>query len=138
MYRTVHTFCTQAEYRELRSTLHKEIQLILGNPVSFLMEVAVNEAINNALKSNRDQKPVTLCIRVTNYDRLIIRIKDNGKGFNAQDALSSVTASPEAIFEEKLLEESGRGLSIIASASDKVYYNRKGNEVLMMKYIRTL
>lgn len=128
-------FRTEEEYWELRDNVQVDIQRILGDG-SFLMEVAINEAVNNALRSNRYEKPITLTLRVTQGGRLIIRIKDNGEGFNAHKVMKKICHSPNLAFEERLFAESGRGLSIMNAASDKLTYNRKGNEILLMKFIK--
>lgn len=127
-------FRTEEEYWEFRDTIQRDIRGILGDG-SFLMEVAINEAVNNALRSNRSEKPIILTLRVTPGKRLIIRVKDNGKGFNAIETLKEISYSPNLAFEERLNEESGRGLSIMNAASDKLFFNQKGNELLLMKFV---
>ncbi|WNS75413.1 ATP-binding protein [Bacillus sp. DTU_2020_1000418_1_SI_GHA_SEK_038] len=128
-------FRTEEEFWELRDSVQEDIQAILSEE-SFLMEIAINEAVNNALRSNGSEKPITLKVRVTPGKRLIVRVKDNGEGFNALEALKKISYSPNLAFEERLYEESGRGLSIMNAASDKLYFNQKGNEILLMKFVR--
>lgn len=135
MFETTYTFTTSEEYRTLRDRIQRDIQNILGENQSFLIDVAINEAVNNSLKYNLNKQQVTIYFRVTPGRRLIIRVKDQGTGFNAKKALTKISSSPEDFFEEKLFDESGRGLAIMKSASDKVFFNRIGNELLLMKYI---
>lgn len=135
MFETTYTFSTRDEYRMIRETIQRDIQSILGANQSFLIDVAINEAVNNALKSNLKKQPVTIYLRVTPGRRLIIRVKDQGDGFNANEVLTKFSSSQDEFFEDKLFDESGRGLAIMKSASDKMFYNRTGNELLLMKYI---
>lgn len=135
MYETTLTFRTQEDYRQIREVVQEDIRKIVGREYSFLVEVAINEAVNNALNSNKGHKPVTLYIRVTSGNRLIIRVKDQGDGFDASKALEKISDSDDYLFENKLFDESGRGLSIMKSVTDKVIYNRKGNEILLMKHL---
>lgn len=135
MFETFYAFSTREEYRKVRGRIQEDIQNILGAKQSFLIDVAINEAINNALNSNIHDQPITIYIRKTVGRRLIIRVKDQGSGFHAQEVLEKISASHDYLFEERLLDESGRGLSIIKSATDRMVYNRTGTELLLMKYI---
>lgn len=135
MFETFYAFSTREEYRKIRGRIQEDIQNILGAKQSFLIDVAINEAINNALNSNFHDQPITIYIRETVGRRLIIRVKDQGSGFHAQEVLEKISASHDYLFEERLLDESGRGLSIIKSATDRMVYNRTGTELLLMKYI---
>ena len=136
MYTLQLRFHTHEEFRQLRSLIKAVVQHIFGEKDSFLLEVAINEAVNNALCSTHSRKPIILSMRVTAGNRLVIRIKDLGAGFNVRKVLKEMTSSPELLFERNLSSESGRGLGIIRMAADKMIYNRKGNELLLMKYIK--
>ncbi|MFE8695882.1 ATP-binding protein [Cytobacillus sp. FJAT-53684] len=127
-------FKTQDEYRKLRGLIKNDIYKILGESDSFLMEIAINEAVNNALCSN-SMKLITINIRVSSGKRLIIRIKDQGKGFNVCKALKGIANGPELLLEKRLSSDSGRGIPLIKLATDKMFYNRVGNELLLMKRI---
>jgi serine/threonine-protein kinase RsbW len=128
-------FRTLEEFRPLRCLIKSHIHRILGENGSFLMDVAINEAVNNAIRSNDARNWIKISIRVTTGQRLIIRIKDQGKGFNARKVLKELSSSPDYLLEKKRFNESGRGLSIIKLATDKMFYNCNGNEVLLMKNI---
>ncbi|WP_102274966.1 ATP-binding protein [Cytobacillus massiliigabonensis] len=130
-------FRTHEEFCLLRSLIKADVQNIFGVNDSFLMEVAINEAVNNALCANHSMNPITLSLRIASGKRLIVRIKDAGEGFNVSKTLKEITSSPELLFEKNLTSECGRGLSIIKMATDKMIFNQKGNELLLMKYIRT-
>ncbi|ODA42255.1 PAS domain S-box protein [Desulfosporosinus sp. BG] len=99
-----------------------------------MLEVAINEAMNNGFYAGGRVKVKTRRIG----DKLIIRVKDYGPGFNTKEV---DTQSKENMYEEefdKLLEsESGRGVLLMKSFCDKVIYNAKGNEVLLIKNIKS-
>ncbi|MBP2239481.1 anti-sigma regulatory factor (Ser/Thr protein kinase) [Cytobacillus eiseniae] len=126
-------FRTIEEYCALRCAIKKDIQKILGEENSFFMEVAINEAVNNALRANDSKEVICFNLRVSANNRLIIRIKDHGEGFDVNKAWMELSNSD--LFEDRLFNESGRGLSIIHLAVDKMVFNKKGNELLLMKYI---
>lgn len=134
MFETLYTFSTKEEFRIIRERITRDFQEIPGLDNSFLMDVAINEAVNNALYSS-ENKTISIYIRVTISGRLIVRIKDQGAGFNGNDILEQIDSTNGCYFEERLLDESGRGLSIMKSVTDKIFYNHQGNELLLMKYL---
>lgn len=99
---------------------------------SLILEVAINEAVNNGYcVSGR------VCVKLRRVGgKLIIRVKDDGPGFNTErmnDHRKSEGNDDE--FDELLAEEGGRGILLMRILCDKVTYNAKGNEVLLMKKI---
>ncbi|TGE33691.1 PAS domain S-box protein [Desulfosporosinus sp. Sb-LF] len=97
-----------------------------------MLEVAVNEAMNNSFGSCGRVRVKTRRIG----SRLIIRVKDDGPGFNAGEVTAKRVASNYVSEFDGLLEaEGGRGIFLMRSFCDKVIYNAKGNEVLLMKII---
>lgn len=127
-------------YKKIRDQLHDYLKNMLPFP-SFMIEVALNEAINNSLKhgSRKDQAaPVRLKIRVLNNKKLIIRIKDGGPGFCGNEKLKMLEHEPAIFDEECLMKDSGRGVWIMKEASDYLTFNRQGNEVLMVKNIQSV
>ena len=97
-----------------------------------MLEVAINEAMNNGFYS---------CGRVRVKIRrvggkLIIRVKDDGLGFNTkEDNVLLKEDMYEEEFDEQLEAEGGRGILLMRLFCDKIIYNAKGNEVLLMKQI---
>jgi len=88
--------------------------------------VVVTEAVNNAIihgnKRNPSKKVIVTC--KPRGKVLIIKVKDEGKGFNPH-------AVPSPIHEENLLRESGRGVFLMHQLMQKVSFNENGNEVTM-------
>ncbi|WP_204553543.1 ATP-binding protein [Bacillus ectoiniformans] len=115
----------------IRSYLHQSIP---SNPT--IIEVAFNEAVNNAVKhsKNAGNPTVTVAVRVKERKRLLIRVKDQGCGFPAYETMNRLNdAYSQSLPDELLMKESGRGLMIMNQVMDKVIYNKQGNEVLLMK-----
>ncbi|MDU2066063.1 MAG: SpoIIE family protein phosphatase [Sporomusaceae bacterium] len=92
--------------------------------------IAIAEAVTNGLQYGTKVR-VKLC---RFGDKMVVRVCDNGPGFNGQEAVRAVQKRGiETVFMERLLEENGRGIPIMLSTMDQVIYNRKGNEVLLIK-----
>ena len=107
--------------------------LVLNAPIiAPMLEVAINEAMNNGLYAGG--RVLVKTGRVG--DKLIIRVKDDGPGFNTKrykDKLKKERYEEE--FDELLEAEGGRGIFLMGLFFDRVIYNTKGNEVLLMKKI---
>jgi len=77
-----------------------------------------------------DEKYKDRKVYISSYlDRKIFRIKirDDGNGFDWKSYL-------EKIGNINILSSYGKGISIIKSAFDEVYWNEKGNEIIMIKH----
>jgi PAS domain S-box-containing protein len=99
---------------------------------TLLLEVAVNEAMNNGFDSGGRIRVKTRRMG----GNLIIRVKDDGPGFDTNRLNCRFKEELyENDFEELLESEGGRGIFLMRLFCDKVIYNAKGNEVLLMKKI---
>lgn len=97
-----------------------------------LLEVVVNEAMNNGFDAGGR---VRVKARVVG-NKLIMRVKDEGQGFNTQ--VQNVQLNEDMFekeFDQMLEADGGRGILLMKLLCDKVIYNAKGNEVLLMKNI---
>ncbi|MBC2727196.1 PAS domain S-box protein [Desulfosporosinus sp.] len=94
------------------------------------LEVAINEALNNGLQAGG-----RVCVKLKRMgDRLIIRVKDDGPGFNTEVLkIQPDKGRIEEEFDELSEAEGGRGILLMRLFCDKVVYNAMGNEVLLMK-----
>lgn len=98
---------------------------------AVMLEVAVNEAMNNAFRASE-----SFYVRLSRYGgRIIIRVKDEGQGFAGAAALNSFRDEDDINRElDNIgLRESGRGVLIMKMFCDLLLYNVKGNEVLLTK-----
>lgn len=90
--------------------------------------LAVAEAISNSIKhGNKNDKTKKVNIKIkTEDDKLIVILKDQGKGFDPADI-------PDPTQPENILKDSGRGLFIMRSLLDDLRYNftPDGTEIIL-------
>jgi len=95
-----------------------------------MLALVLTEAVTNAMvHGNKQQstKNVLAEVQVKN-DRVILKVKDEGTGFNFDDV-------PDPTTDENLMRHSGRGLYLIRALMDEVTFNKRGNEITMVKYL---
>jgi PAS domain S-box-containing protein len=120
------------DYQRLKS----EVATILADTTGqshSLQEVAVNEAIANALECRdgqaRNQKARIKFNRVGS--RLIVRVKTSRIGFAGNAILRRLRSQPEDMFSFGEDAAMGRGIPMMLSMSHKMTYNSEGTEVLL-------
>jgi serine/threonine-protein kinase RsbW len=99
----------------------------------FAVGMALREGLNNAiLHGNRkDESKLVEVTFLIHEDRLEIRVKDEGRGFDKGKL-------PDPLAEENRLKSSGRGVFLIKSFMDEVDLERasqQGGEVRMSKWL---
>lgn len=115
-----------------RSCISDYLQRLLPHQ-HVQVEIALHEAINNALFHGPSNQFITLKLSVLNKRRLIMRVQSEGPGFNVHERLHRhVITEPD---EEALFTASGRGLMIIKAMTDQVRYNEQGTEVMLVKHL---
>lgn len=103
---------------------------------AVMLEVAVNEALNNSIRAGSRVE-----VRAGMLGRkIVIRIKDDGPGFDTGKIKEKLKRKLDesgfaAEFDELSTAECGRGILMMQMLCDKVIYNRKGNEVLLVKQV---
>lgn len=94
------------------------------------LAIAVTEAVNNAiLHGNKQDKNKVVSIKFSfEKNRLICKIKDQGKGFKPESV-------DDPLAPENLLKESGRGIFILSSLMDDVRFDftENGTEITLVK-----
>lgn len=94
----------------------------------FKVHLSLEEAVMNAIKHGNDRDPsknVTVECQI-GEDSFRVLIEDEGVGF-VREAIPDPTAS------ENLLQESGRGLTIMENFMTQVTYHGRGNVIEMIK-----
>ncbi len=97
--------------------------------------VATTEAVNNGIlhgnKSDPKKKVCVECVLVD--DSIVVRVKDEGKGFNPARV-------PNPLDEKNLMKESGRGIFLMRTMMDHVTYHisRNGTIVEMVLDLKNL
>lgn len=116
----------------IRAAVQQLLIRIAGEDASK-MNVAFGEALTNAARESMEVR-----VRINRFgDRLVIRVKDQGKGFDGNNRVHAILQDKTGeMFERILLAENGRGIMIMVSWMDRVIYNYYGNEVLMVKKLR--
>ena len=126
-------FHRYGEYNRIRSRIRDLLQSVSLQHAPKI-EIAIGEALANALRESMDVRvKLSLCGR-----RLMVRISDGGGGFDGKQRVAAFQAADmEAEFLDRLYAEGGRGILIMMAWMDQVIYNRKGNEVLLVKELGT-
>ena len=126
-------FHRYGEYNRIRSRIRDLLQSVSLQHAPKI-EIAIGEALANALRESMDVR-VKLCLCGR---RLMVRISDGGGGFDGKQRVAAFQAADmEAEFLDRLYSEGGRGILIMMAWMDQVIYNRKGNEVLLVKELGT-
>lgn len=126
-------FHRYGEYNRIRSRIRDLLQSVSLQHAPKI-EIAIGEALANALRESMDVRvKLSLCGR-----RLMVRISDGGGGFDGRQRVAAFQAADmETEFMDRLYAEGGRGILIMLAWMDEVIYNRKGNEVLLVKELGT-
>ncbi len=124
-------FRNYEEFKELRTHIKNILETYIS-PEKMMFEVAIIEAVNNAIihGNNSINNYISLTIKIINEKKIIIRVKDKGKGFDVRKKLRKL--NNHGSDANKVLNESGRGIIIMTQISDYIRYNKKGNEVLLV------
>ncbi len=101
--------------------------------VSFDVVLGLREALSNAVRhGSKLNASLTVDFSVQYEDgKIQARVVDQGVGFNWQGREKKILAKKLANAEET----SGRGMSILYMYFDLCLYNKKGNELLLIKEI---
>ena len=95
---------------------------------AFGILLGLREALNNAVVNGNDlNRHKTVVYHLEHQrDRLILKIEDEGRGFDWRQHLGK---------EPTPTEESGRGLPILERYFETIWFNEKGNKLVLIKLI---
>ncbi len=120
------------DYRRFREQVREILAEETGNPHS-LQEVAVNEALANALEC-RDGVPRKHQARLR-FNRIgswfVVRVRTSRMGFAGNAVLRRLRLRPEEMFLFGEDAGMGRGIPIMLSTTQRMAYNSEGTEVLL-------
>lgn len=126
-------------------TLIEEILKFLFNEgicteqdILFEIKVILNELIQNAMcHGNKNDIAKSVKLNVTiDKNNIYIVVEDEGEGYNFKQLLTSINGNKTISCGIYDLKESGRGMSIVKSFSEKISFNSKGNRIEIIKRIR--
>ncbi len=89
--------------------------------------VAVTEAVNNSIQHGNEgdtNKKVTVDLEVLNPYRMLVRVKDEGKGFDPNSL-------PDPTAPENIENIGGRGVFLMTHLSDSIEFDDDGRQVEM-------
>ncbi|WP_371381799.1 PAS domain S-box protein [Sporomusa aerivorans] len=125
------------DYSDLSQRLiirHRINQLLINLTGEKAAKISIpfGEAIVNAT-----QHGSSVHIKINKIGaKLILRVQDNGAGFRGNARVAELaSADIGGRFEALLTSERGRGIPLMVLWSDKVLYNKQGNEVMLVKYL---
>jgi anti-sigma regulatory factor (Ser/Thr protein kinase) len=117
------------EYQRIRNRIRNLLREFAPNDTGKI-EVALGEALTNAM---RESLHVELKISLFG-SLLVVRVRDNGPGFAGNAKVAGFLATNrEDSFSALLDAEGGRGILIMVAWMDRVIYNHRGNEVMLVK-----
>jgi serine/threonine-protein kinase RsbW len=115
--------------RQIEELILGEAQALgYSKECAFAIRLALEEAIVNAHQHGNGKDPskkITLSYDV-NPQRLVIRVRDQGRGFNPRKI-------PDPTAPERISLPYGRGIMLMHAYLDEITYNEQGNEVQLIK-----
>lgn len=94
----------------------------------FAILLGLREALNNAVVKGcgQNRRKTVVCHLEHQPDRLILKVEDEGHGFDWRRHLGKRPA-PTA--------ETGRGLPILERYFETIWFNEKGNKLVLVKFL---
>ena len=103
----------------------------LSGGVTFDIKLAAQEAVVNAAEHGNKSDPekqVHVTCEATD-GAITATVRDEGCGFDP-------ACVPDPTLPENILRESGRGVFLMRNLCDDIRFNKTGNEVILVKYLR--
>lgn len=94
--------------------------------MQFRLQVALSEALANAIvRGNREDASKRVRVQADlTCEQICLYVTDEGDGFDPADV-------PDALSDEGLQQDGGRGLFLIHCMVDDVHFNTQGNSICM-------
>jgi serine/threonine-protein kinase RsbW len=127
----------RSEVRAISPLVDRLMRLIEGSQCvpgeEFAVELALREALNNAVVHGNREDPETkvhIRCRYQPGKELSIVVTDQGKGFDFEKVIGNgIATDPNS--------EHGRGIQLMKTYMDDLHFERGGSEVHMRKRSRT-
>jgi serine/threonine-protein kinase RsbW len=129
----------------------KNISLFIESAVSFIKNelicaseddvfearVILNELVHNSIKHACSSRTgiifIDISIKIINGCKLYIAVEDSGDGYDYQIILDRCEKQAK---QTDCFKESGRGIMIVKGLCDRLVFNKKGNKIAILKYLR--
>jgi len=118
-----------AQVGEVRRRVLEEVaRKGYSSSAAFAIRLALEEGLNNAVLHGNGRDPNKHVEIAYDVDpkQVRITIRDEGEGFDPE-------AVPDPRADENLEKPCGRGLMLMRAYMDEVRFNRRGNQVRMVK-----
>ena len=127
----LHVHSTRESVSQVTDALAKTLEKAdLPEEVAFDVKLAVQEAVINAVEHGNESDP-TRMVHVTcecGDGAVTAVVRDEGEGFDPAGVL-------DPTLPENVLREHCRGIFLIRNLCDEVRFNKKGNQVTIVKKI---
>lgn len=113
---------------------HLEKSVCINNEQSFDVRIVLSELLQNAIKHGNHlngKKKVYMNVWMTRNGILNITVRDQGQGFDACKVLDVERGRCDCDVPE--LRECGRGLQIVKTLCDDMFFNQSGNCITVRK-----
>ena len=139
MTRNLFKYCDGAEITAIRITLR---EIVINAIEHGNLEITYDEKTSAQLEdkyftvlSERQRNPEFSTRKVSidysiNFGRAIFKITDEGQGFDHKNFIEQLK-----INEANNVLEHGRGIAMALNTFDRVEFNKKGNQVLLVKHL---
>ena len=99
-----------------------------GDAAVFAIKLALEEALNNAIKHGNgfDAAKTVEVVFDVDAKQAVVTVTDQGKGFDPETV-------PDPTVDENLEKPCGRGIMLMKAYMDEVEYNGTGNQVRLVK-----
>lgn len=103
----------------------------IDKSVSFDIRLCLEEALINAIEhGNKNNKNLPIKITYSISDnKFKISVEDSGNGFNYKRL-------PDPTITDNLSKTKGRGIYLIKYLMDEISFNKSGNKIQMVKYLK--
>ncbi|MBF0235549.1 MAG: anti-sigma factor antagonist [Desulfamplus sp.] len=135
-------FPSSLEYIDKANKLMEKVLLKpLGQNKKHYLAVrsSLREAIDNANRhgNKEDAAKMIEISYLLDTNKITMSVRDDGLGFDSRKVIRSIKGKTAANLAEKRSFDSlgGLGISLMLKCSDKLSYNKKGNEVTQVMYL---
>lgn len=103
----------------------------INKSTCFDIRLCLKEALINAVKhGSRNKRNLPIRIDYSISDEMFkVSIQDSGSGFDYKHL-------PDPTVKKNLLKTKGRGIYLIRHLMDEVFFNKDGDRITMIKYLK--